>query len=102
MNTIYDFTVPVFIKQLGGLKLVLQKAEDHIKEKGLSEEELLNSRVIDDMYPLVRQIQIACDNAKGATSRLAGIEPPKWEDTEKTIPELQARVDKTIEYINSI
>ena len=102
MNTIYDFTVPVFVKQLGGLKNVLNKSAAHIAEKGMNEEEFLNSRMWDDMFPFVRQVQISCDNAKGATARLAGIEIPKYEDTEKTISELLARVDKTLAFVQSV
>lgn len=102
MNTIYDFTVPVFEKQLGGLKNVLNKSAAFVQEKGMSEEEFLNARMWEDMFPFVRQVQIACDNAKGATARLAGMEVPKWEDTEKTFAELLARVDKTVAFIQSI
>ncbi len=102
MNTIYDFTVPVFVKQLGGLKNILTKSEAFVKEKGVSEEEFMNAKMWEDMFPFSRQVQIACDNAKGAAARLAGVEMPKYEDTEKTFAELQARVDKTLEFIQSV
>lgn len=102
MNTLYEFTVPVFVKHLGGMKLVLNKVAAHISEKGVSEEEFLNSRMWDDMFPFVRQVQISCDNAKGAVARLAGMEIPKFEDSEKTIAELLARVDKTLAFIHSV
>lgn len=102
MNTIYEFTVPVFVKHLGGVKLVLNKVAAHLSEKGMSEEEFLNSQMWDDMFPFVRQVQISCDNAKGGVARLAGVEIPKFEDSEKTVAELLARVDKTLEFINSV
>lgn len=95
MHTIYTFTLPVFAKMLGGLKNVLQKAKEH----GLDEKKLLEDSLAADMFPFVRQVQIACDNAKGAAARLSGTEAPKYEDTEASIDELLARIDKTIGYI---
>lgn len=94
----YDFTIPVFARSLGGLKTVLQKASEH----GIDESTLLNDRLAPTMYPLARQVQIACDNAKGAAARLSGTEAPKFEDTETTIAELQARVDKTLAFLATI
>ncbi len=102
MNTIYDFVQPVFVKHLGGLKLVLEKTESFIKEKGMSESDFLQSTMWDDMFPFVRQIQIAGDNAKGAMARLAGMEVPSFEDNEKTIAELKARIEKTIDFVKSV
>jgi hypothetical protein len=102
MNDIYTYTVPLFIKSLGGLKTVLTKAEAHAKEAGINEADFLADRLAPDMFPLSQQVQIACDNAKGATARLAGVEAPKFEDNEKTFAELQSRIDKTIEFMNSV
>jgi hypothetical protein len=102
MNDIYTYTVPIFVKSLGGLKNVLSKAAAHAAETGVPEAELLASRLAPDMFPLLQQVQVACDNAKGATARLAGVEVPKFADTETTIAELEARIDKTVEYIKSI
>jgi hypothetical protein len=102
MTELYTFTVPIFTKSLGGLKDVLTKAEAHAKETGISEADFLNDRLAPDMFPLVRQVQIACDNAKGATARLAGVEVPKFEDTEASFAELQARIDTTLEFIKSV
>ena len=101
MNDLYAFTVPVFIKQLGGLKNVLAKAESFAKEKNISEESFLNERLAPDMFPLVKQVQLSSDHAKGATARLAGLEVPKFEDNEKTFAELYARIDKTIAFVQS-
>lgn len=102
MNEIYAYTVPVFIKSLGGLKIVLTKAEAFVKEKGLNEETFLADKLWEDMFPLSRQVQVACDTAKGATARLAGVEIPKYEDNEKTFAELQARIDTTLAFIQSV
>lgn len=102
MNTIYEFTQPVFVKHLGGMKLILNKVAAHIAEKGMSEGEFLQSKMWEDMFPFVMQVQISCDNAKGAVARLAGMEVPKFEDTEKTVAELLARVEKTLEFVNSV
>jgi uncharacterized protein len=97
MSSLYEFSVPVLVKSLGGLKVVLEKASQH----GLDETVLLADALTPDMFPFARQVQIACDNAKGAVARLAGVEIPSWPDTESTLAELIARVDKTIAYVDS-
>ena len=99
MQNLYVEVVPVMVKMLGGLKLVLQKSAAHAKEKGMSEEAFLGDRIAPDMFPFARQVQIATDNAKGAAARLTGTENPKYEDTEKTFAELQARIDKTLAFL---
>jgi hypothetical protein len=98
MDNIYDFTVPVFIKMLGGLKGVLQKAKAH----GLDEKALLSEQLAPDMFPFAKQVQVACDNAKGAAARLSGQEPPKMDDTEQSIDDLIARVDATVAFLNTV
>lgn len=98
MDSIYEFTIPVFIKMLGGLKGVLKKAGEHPE---LDQTALLNDRLAPDMFPLVKQVQVATDNAKGAAARFSGTEAPKYEDNETTLAELDARIDKTIEYLKS-
>ncbi|MHB1163524.1 MAG: DUF1993 domain-containing protein [Minisyncoccota bacterium] len=102
MNDIYTYTVPVFIKSLGGLKNILIKAQDSVKESGRSESDLLADRLAPDMFPLVKQVQVACDNAKGSTARLSGTEAPKFDDTEQTIEELLARIDATVAFLQSV
>ncbi|MBY0473044.1 DUF1993 domain-containing protein [Patescibacteria group bacterium] len=97
-DSVYEFTLPVFIKMLGGLKGVLKKAGEH----GLDEATLLNDRLAPDMFPLVKQVQVATDNAKGVAARLSGSEVPSYPDTETTLAELDARIDKTIAYLQSI
>jgi hypothetical protein len=100
-NQYYDFSVPIFIKMLGGLKNVIEKARVVAGKTEGGEEVFLDKRLAPDMFPFSRQIQIACDNAKGATARLASVEIPKYEDTEKTFLELEARIDKTIAFLNT-
>lgn len=98
MSPLYTFTVPIFIKSLGGLKNILLKAKEH----GVDETALLADALAPDMFPFVRQVQIACDNAKGATARLAGVEIPSYPDTEATLDELIARIDTTIAFISTV
>lgn len=102
MNDLYIFTVPIFIKSLGGLRSVLVKAESHMHEAGMEEGEFLKDRLAPDMFPLVKQVQVACDNAKGAAARLAGMEVPKFDDAEQSFAELIARVDATIAFLNTV
>jgi uncharacterized protein len=98
---LYTASVPVFLQQLRAMKAVLAKAEAHATARKIQPEALLNARLFPDMFPLVRQVQIATDFAKGCTARLAGREVPKWEDTEKTFAELQVRLDKAIEFVGA-
>ncbi len=100
--SMYDASVPVFVRQLKALSVCLDKAAAHCAAKKLDETVLTGQRLIADMFPLSRQVQIATDFAKGTTARLAGQEPPAWDDTEKTIPELKARIQKAIDYVSAI
>ena len=102
MHELYTFTVPIFIKVLGGVKRVLKKGEEFAVEKKFDPTVLLQSRLAPDMFALTRQVQMACDNAKGVTARLAGIEIPKYEDNEQTLAELYARIDKTVAFVKSV
>lgn len=101
MENLYDFTVPVLTNYLTGLKGILSKAETHTKEAGLDETAFLNDALFPDMFPLKKQVQVSSDQAKGLVSRLTGKENPKMEDTEATFAELQQRLDKTLEFIQS-
>ena len=108
-TNLYTVTVPPMIKSLNALSKLLGKAEQHTKgkqlswhPKGLQENALLNSRLISDQFPLVQQVQVACDNAKNGVARLAGIKPPAHKDTEKTIKELKARIAKTVKFLKTI
>ena len=97
--SMYQASVPVFVQLLKAMSAVLDKAEAHCTTKKTDPSVMLQTRLIVDMFPLARQVQIACDFAKGITARLAGVEVPAWEDNEKTIPELKARIAKTIAYV---
>ncbi|HKT72309.1 MAG TPA: DUF1993 domain-containing protein [Steroidobacteraceae bacterium] len=87
---------------LKNLAAILEKAKQHAAAKGFDPTVLVGSRLAPDMFPLARQVQIACDTAKGGVARLAGKEPPKFEDNEKTLDDLQARIGKTLDYIKSV
>jgi hypothetical protein len=95
-------SAPRFAHMLKNLQAILAKAQAHCEARKIDPLVLTSSRLYPDMFPLSRQVQIACDSAKGAVARLAGIEPPKHEDTEKTFEELQARIAKTLEFIGSV
>jgi hypothetical protein len=97
--SMFEASVPVFIHTLQSLKAILQKGLAHAEARKFDAANLVNARLIADMLPLNRQVQIACDAAKFAASRLSGTEAPKFEDNETTLPELIARADKTIDYL---
>lgn len=97
--SMYQASVPVFQKSLTALKGVLAKGAAHAIEKKIEESVFLGSRLAPDMFPLTRQVQIAADFGKGPIARLAGVELPKYEDTETTFAELAARIDKTLAFI---
>ena len=101
-TSLYKTSVPVFTRALGNLAHILDKAVAHAAEKGIDPSTLLEARLAPDMYPLTRQVQGACDAAKFAGARLAGIAAPVFADTETTFPELQARITKTLEFLASI
>lgn len=94
--SMYQASAPVFIRMLGNLRAVIEKAVAHAGAKGIDPAVLVNSRLYPDMLPFSRQVQIAADMSKNGLSRLAGLEPPKFEDNETTFAELLARLDKTI------
>jgi hypothetical protein len=95
-------SIPVFVQLLTAASNVLDKAAAHAEAKKIDPSVLLATRIFPDMFPLSRQIQIATDQAKGGAARLAGLEVPKYEDNEKTIDELKARIAKTIAFVQSI
>jgi hypothetical protein len=100
--SLYDLSIPVFSLSLNNLSAILDKAAVHADAKKVDPKALPAARLIVDMLPLSAQIQIACDTAKGAAARLAGIPVPKHADTEATIDELKARVAKTLDFIKSV
>lgn len=100
--SMYQASVPRFANILGNLSNILDKAQAHVDAKKIDVLALTTYRLFPDMFPMARQVQIACDTAKGVVARLAGVEIPKDEDTEKTLPELKARIAKTIAFIQSV
>jgi uncharacterized protein len=100
--SMYQASAPRFVNILQNLSGLLDKAQAHCEAKKIEPAALTGYRLFPDMFPLTRQVQIACDTAKGAVARLAGVEIPKHEDTEQTFAELKARIAKTIEFIESV
>jgi hypothetical protein len=100
--SMYQASVPVFVRMLTNLKGILNKAAGHAQAKKIDEAALLNARLFPDMFVFTRQVQIACDFARGTGARLAGKEPPAYEDTEQTIAELIARIDRSIDYVRTL
>jgi len=98
----YQASAPRFINILGNLSSILDKAQAHVEAKKIDPSVLPAYRLFPDMLPMTSQVQIACDAAKGVMARLAGIENPVFEDTEKTLPDLKARVAKTVAFIQSV
>ena len=101
MNPIYQFTVPVFAKSLKALDGILGKAQGFVASGKITEEAMLNDRLAPDMLPFTKQIQIACDNAKGACARLSGTEIVSHPDEEKTLAELRERIAKALAIVNA-
>lgn len=102
MFSIYDAAAAPLKRTLTNLAHILKKGEEHADNKKIEHAVFLNARLFPDMFPLLRQVQIATDMSKGAVARLTGVEIPKYEDTETTFAELHARIEKTIAFIDSI
>jgi uncharacterized protein len=100
--SLYAVSVPVFVKTLTNLKAVLEKAKAHALERKIEEAAFINARLYPDMLPLSRQVQIATDIARGCAARLAGVEPPPYEDKEQSFDDLAARIDRTIDYMRGL
>jgi hypothetical protein len=97
--SLYTASVPVFKQMLGGLDDVLGKAQAHAIEKKIEPSALILARLFPDMFPLSKQVQIACDFARGVTARLAGADVPSYEDKEQTFDELRALIGKTLAFV---
>jgi uncharacterized protein len=100
--SLQNTAAPIFNQMLGGLTLCLDKAATHCETKKIDPNAILTARLYPDMFNLIRQVQIACDSAKGAMARLAGIDVPKHEDTEMTFADLKKRIAVTLEFVNSV
>jgi len=102
MPAMYDASVATITRALTNLIHVLEKGAAHAEAKKIEPSVLVGARLYPDMFPLSKQVQIASDVAKIGTSRLAQVEPPKWEDNEKTFAELIERVRKTIAHLQTL
>jgi hypothetical protein len=100
--SMYSASVPIFVRMLGNLSRCIDKAAAYAEARRFDARVLVESRLAPDMLPFRTQVQIACDSAKLAVARLAGVEAPKFEDTEQTFDELKARIAKTIDYAKSL
>ena len=100
--SLYDLSIPALLRGLTSMSAILDKAAAHAAAKKFDSIVFAQTRLFPDMHALSRQVQIACDTAKGAAGRLAGIEVPKHEDTETTLPELKARIEKTADFLKSV
>lgn len=99
--SMYQASVPVFLRALSNLQHVLRKGEAHAEARKFDPELLVQARLTPDMLPLIRQVQIATDMAKNGCARLAGVEPLKFEDNEANFAELHARIERAVDYIKT-
>jgi uncharacterized protein len=99
--SMYQASAPTFDKMLGNLDAILAKAATWAEGRKIDPAVLLGSRLAPDMFPLTRQVQIACDFAKGTCARLAGVEPPKYDDNESSFADLAARIARTRQYVST-
>ncbi len=100
--TLHFTSSSTFNQLLGGLKAVLSKAEAHALARNIQPDALLQARLFPDMFTLLRQVQVACDFAKSVSARLAGVEVPAYEDSETSFSDLQARIAKTLAFVNGL
>ena len=102
MFSMYDASIPPILRALNNLSHILNKGEAYANAKEIELAVLFNARLFPDMFPLSRQVQIATDMSKGAAARLAGLEVPSYDDNETTFADLQARIAKTIAFIETV
>ena len=100
--SMYHASAPRFVNILNNLSAILDKAQAFADARKIDPTVLASARLYPDMLPMARQVQIASDTAKGAAARLAGIDIPKYEDTEQTLADLKARIAKTIAFIGTV
>ena len=98
----YDASIPVFAHFLNNLAALLRKTEAHVQAKKLDPDAFLTARLFPDMFTFTKQVQLACDFAKGTSARLAGVANPSHPDDEKSFDELQARIRKTVDFLRSL
>lgn len=100
--SMYNASIPVFKQMLNSMSHVLAKAEAHAHEKKIEPAAFLQARLYPDMFPLIRQVQIAADFAKGVSARLANVDVPAYEDNEQSFADLQTRIKTTLNFIESL
>ena len=100
--SMHTMTVDAFVPMLEGLRKILDKAGQHASAKKFDFAVLAQARLSPDMFGLLKQVQLSCDFAKNSTARLAGQEPPRFEDTEQTLDELKTRFARTIDYLRGV
>jgi hypothetical protein len=100
--TMHSASAPIFVTTLNNLTVWLDKAEAHAAAKKFDPAVLLAARLAPDMLPFTTQVQICCDTAKFLIARLAGVDGPKFDDSEKTVADLRARIDATVAFIKSV
>jgi uncharacterized protein len=102
MNTQYEAIYHMLVRACTQVEHIIAKAEDHVRSGAISESELLAASLAPDMFPFVRQIQIASDNIKGGAARLSGVEAPSMDDTETTLASLRERVKRTRAFLDTL
>lgn len=100
--SIHSASVPVFTQMLHGLDAQLKKGQEYAESRNINPSTLLGARLFPDMFELTRQVQIACEFARGVCARLAGTEPPKYADEETSFDELRVLIATTLDYINAV
>ena len=101
MTSLYTASIPVFQQMLGSLGVILTKAQTHAAEKKIDPTALLQARLFPDMFPLTRQVQIACGHARGAAARLSGQDVPGNDDKEQSFDDLLALLKRTLAYLET-
>ena len=100
--SMYEASVPVFTQILNSLAAIIDKAQTHANDKNIDPAALLQARLYPDMFPFLRQVQVATDFAKGCSARLAGAEVPRYDDTETSFADLRERITRTVAFINDL
>ncbi len=100
--SMYQASVPRLANLLENLSRILDKAQAHVDAGKVDLRTLMDDRLIDDMYPFSKQVQIACDKARSVVARLAGLEVPAYDDNEQTLAELKLRIARTVDFIRSV
>jgi hypothetical protein len=101
-SPMYTNSVPVFKQLIMALKAILARADAHAASRSIAPDALLQSRLYPDMFPLVKQVQIAADFSRGVAARLAGVDVPSYEGNEKSFADLDALLARTLEFLDSV